>query len=60
MFSVKSGGVGTQEQSYEADKQFEYALRLRTPVALATKRKLLYTHEYGVFGRDNALPEARG
>ena len=45
-------GVGTEEESCEADEQFEHPLRLGTPVALATKRKPMYNHEYGVFGRD--------
>ena len=47
--------MGTQEQSYKAYEQFERALRLGTPVALATKRKPLYNREYGVFGRDGPV-----
>ncbi len=39
----------------QADEQFEHARKLGTPVALATKRKPLYNHEYGVFGRDTWL-----
>ncbi len=30
---------------------------LGTPVAMATKRKPSYNHEYGVFGRDRLLAE---
>ena len=51
-------GRRTRESSYEADGRFEHGFRLGTHVALSTRRKPLYDHGYGLFGRDRA-PQLR-
>lgn len=48
----RSDGVFAMDNFYEADEQFEQALRLGAAGALTTKRKPLCNHEYGVLGRD--------